>query len=347
MAGFSYGAGAVALTPQVRPGDVAALLSAARQRVPGQGVVVSINGQHRLPPELTAAAADAVAGSSDVEVYVVGDGAQLQPDELTRFRAVRHLNLNAHNLPDYGFLSEFGDLDTLTIQGHSRRPVALDFLRRMPHLTTLRIPAGIRDEDALRACWKLVFLSCSSGEPIFRALAGHPSLTYLDVHFGNDRDLSALAAIPRLRGVSLYQVRGLDGDDLAPLGECADLSALSLGALRNVTHLSALRGLPATKLKALLIERLQHQDNLDDIAHCTNLTQLGLYEARPVDKSLIPLRRLESLSHLVLGDVYPKAEIDGLLSWYQGSIRYRDKIERGEFRPRWRTRIDRLDQNPD
>jgi hypothetical protein len=127
------------------------------------------------------------------------------------------------------------------------------------------------------------------------------------------------------------------------LAHCESLTALSLGALRNVTELKALRGRPSTTLRALLLETMPNLENLEDIGTCSALTQLGLYEARPKDKRSAPLQRLGNLAHLVLGDPYPTAEIEAFDAWYSGSFRYRDKIERGEIKPAWRTPIDTLD----
>jgi hypothetical protein len=45
----------------------------------------------------------------------------------------------------------------------------------------------------------------------------------------------------------------------------------------------------------------------------------------------------------VLGDTYPKTEIDDLTSWYHGALHYRGTIEHGDFWPRWRTPLAALD----
>ena len=154
--------------------------------------------------------------------------------------------------------------------------------------------------------------------------------------------VGALPHIQTLIGLAIYQIRGLTGDDLAPAGDCHELRALSLGALRNVAHLSALRRRPRYTLRTLLMEELPNLESLSDVAACEVLEKLGLYGSRPKDKSLQPLKELRNLAHLVLGDPYPASEIRALSSWYSGALRYRDKIEGGGFEPRWRTPIDRL-----
>jgi hypothetical protein len=71
------------------------------------------------------------------------------------------------------------------------------------------------------------------------------------------------------------------------------VQALSLGALRNMTQLSALRGQLRHTLQALLLDSLPNLEDLSDVAACEALRQLGMYGCRPKDKSLQPLRQLD------------------------------------------------------
>ena len=291
--------------------------------------------------DLVHAAARALEGSDDALLYVLGDAKQLRSETLLPFRDVRHLNLNVRNLSSYRLLSEFTALRTLIIQGSGARAVPLGFLSALPDLTDLAIPAAVRDADTLASAVRLRYLSCSSNDAVLQGLTGHSSLEYLDINFGTNRDLGVLPTLRSLRGLAMYQIRSLTSHDLAPIGDCAGLTALSLGALRNVIDLSALRGTPRLTLRALLLENLPNLENLDDVGACAALLQLGVYDCRPKDKSLRPLRRLTSVTHLALGGQYPESEIAALTSWYDGALHYRD-IQRGEFKPRWRTPIKRL-----
>lgn len=332
---------AVALTPDVKPRDVAKLVKESRRKS-GVGVVLSFNVQRRLPLRLIEAAAEIAGSNEDVELYLVGDATDLQVHEVVPFRGVKNLNVNARTVANHEFLFEFTQLQRLILQGDFKRAFDLSVVSGMTHLASLSIPAKVQGFDALATCRNLRFLGSTSNVGVLDALRGHPGLAFLDISFGLNRDLSAIAEMPGLRGLGLYQVRGLKGHDLEPLGDCEGLKALSLGALRNLTHLSFLRAKPAQTLEALLLEAVPSLTGLADLTACNNLRQLGLYGSRPVDKSLVPLcRQLGSLTHLVLGDKYSKAEMEGLLGWYEGSLHNRD-FERGEFLPRWRTRIDRL-----
>jgi hypothetical protein len=180
------------------------------------------------------------------------------------------------------------------------------------------------------------------------ALDHHPSLEFLKLTFGTAKDLRAVATVAGLRGLDIYRISGLNSDDLDPLGECVGLEALSLGALRHVANLAALRRLPSRTLRCLLLEKVTHLASFDDIGNCLALEQLGLFESRPADRSLAPLTRLPRLQHLLIGDVYPSAEVDQLVSQFAGaSLHYRDKIQQGESKPAWRATVEDLLDEPD
>lgn len=56
------------------------------------------------------------------------------------------------------------------------------------------------------------------------------------------------------------------------------------------------------------------------------------------------LRMLErvQLTDLIMSDVDLKSQIDRLLGWDTGALRYRNRFTRGDPTPRWRTAIDKL-----
>jgi len=341
---FEYGDHTVALRPDSNPKDVAVAIDGTRQQI--GSVVVSLRAHDRLPDRLVEAAASELGDSNNALLYVLGDATDLSPEVLLPFQKIKHLNLNVRNLGTWQFLSQFTALHTLMIQNSPKGTAPLTVLDGMNELSRLSIPAAVKEPDALGRCSQLRYLHCSSSKPVIDALAGHPALEFLDIAFGTNRDLQALARIRSLIGVAIYQIRSLTGDDLVPIGQCQGLRALSLGALRNVSHLSALRAKPRYTLQALLIEDLPSLGSLSDVAACERLERLGLYGSRPKDKSLQPLAQLKNLTHLVLGDPYPASEITALTSWYSGAVRYRDKISRGAPGPAWRTPIDRLAPQP-
>lgn len=337
---FAYGDQAVVLRPESKPKRVASSIATSRRDI--GSVVVSVHAEDRLPGKLIEAAAVSLGDSDDALVYVLGDGADFSPETLLPFRRTRHLNLNVRNLSSSQFLAEFTSLHSLTIQGSTRGKVRLSVLEGMRELRVLSIPSAVTESEALADCPQLTHLHCSSSSHVISALAGHPALEFLEILYGTNRDLASVAQIRPLIGLAIYQIRGLTGDDLMPIGDCEGLRALSLGGLRNVSHLTALRGKPRYTLQALLLEELPNLESLSDVASCEALEKLGMYGSRPRDKSLRPLSQLKQLAHLVLGDPYPVAEITALTSWYSGALRYRNKIARGDGEPLWRTPIDGL-----
>jgi hypothetical protein len=174
-------------------------------------------------------------------------------------------------------------------------------------------------------------------------LRGHPGIQAFKMDFGGIRDLSPLADMPRLRGLQLYQVRGLDADDMDALGDCGTLEALSLGALRNVSSLRYLARRPAQTLRLLNLEKLAGLGTLADLSRCEQLEQLGLYEARPADKRLDVLLRIPTLRHLVIGDVYPPQQVKAMRDSFGGdTLICRRETVRGELSNvavRWRQQV--------
>ena len=315
---FKYGEDTVALRPDTDVRSIKKAVSAVRGRV--GSVVVSLRAQDALPERVTSAAAVALGDTGDALLYVLGDGTDFDGEALSAFRGIRHLNLNVRNLKALQFLSNFQALETLTVQHAPRGTLDLDVLRGMRRLTRLAIPAKITHPEALKDCSQLVHLHCTSNKSLLESLAGHPTLDYLEIEFGTDRDLGGIPDIPLLRGLHIYRVGGLTSEDLEPLSHCRRLQALSLGALRNVSDLAALRGAPSRGLQALLLEDLPNLDSLGDVGACGVLDRLGLYGSRPKDKSLKPLRQIQTLKHLAIGDFYSPSEIKDLMSWYHGSL---------------------------
>jgi hypothetical protein len=161
--------------------------------------------------------------------------------------------------------------------------------------------------------------------------------------FGGIRDLSPLAELPALRALQIYRVRKLDTDDLEPLGDCSGLQVVSLGALRNVESLRALARGPAETLRLLILERLTGLTTLADLAACTRLEELGLYESRPADQRLDVLLELPKLNRLVVGDAHPAGQIEALRARFTGAtLSVRGEDVRGKLEDvlvRWRASV--------
>lgn len=190
-----------------------------------------------------------------------------------------------------------------------------------------------RDFDAIRDVASLTRLALRTPKVnSLESLAGHQRIAIFTMHFGGIRDLVPLAHLPKLRGLELYRVRKFDTGDLDVIGDFRGLEALSLGALPNVQSLRALTRGPGTTLRFLTLERLTGLATLSDLARCERLEQLGLYDSRPADKRLDVLLRSSSLDHLVVGDVYPKVQVEAMRQRFGGGgLHYRREIIRGDW----------------
>jgi hypothetical protein len=141
-------------------------------------------------------------------------------------------------------------------------------------------------------------------------------------------------------------VRKLDTGDLDPIGDCAGLEAVSVGALRTVESLRALARRPAATLRMLVLERLTGLATLADLAACERLEELGLYESRPADRRLDVLLDGPRLNRLVTSDAYPADQREAMRSRFTGETLWmRGEAERGrlaDVRVRWRASVDEL-----
>ena len=299
-----------------------------------------------LPNEVLIAAAGALRRYPDVELRAYGR--QLGPSLawLSGFEDIQHLSLQLWNATSFDMLAAFTSLRSLTLgQTLSRRP-SLAFVRGLPQLGVLWLEAHARDFDAVGEVETLTRLHlrvprARSLEP----LRGHPSLEVLTMDFGGIRDLSCLKDIPRLRGLGLYQVRKLDTGDLDAVGDCAELEAVSLGALRNVASLRAFAQGPRSTLRLLTLERLPALATLADLANCKRLEQLGLYDSRPADGRLDHLLGCPALKHLVASDRYPRDQPGPGAGRFRGkTLQLRGEPARGDLGDvavRWRAPVHR------
>ena len=294
-----------------------------------------------LPSPVLHAAADALRRHPEVAFRAYGRLISTGLAWLSGFEHIEHLALDLWQEQGFDVLGSLTRLRSLSLgETASRRP-SLAFLRRLPQLNRLWLEAHDKDFDAVADVTGLVSLGLRV--PRVRSLdplRGHPRIQVLTMHFGAIRDLAPLTDLPRLRGLELYQVRGLDTGDFNVLGECRALEAVSLGAMRNIGSLRALARRPADTLRMLNLEKLTGLATLADLAACRELTQLGLYESRPADKRLDVLLEIPALRHLVIGDVYPAGQVRIMRDSFRGeTLRYRGEAIRGDIdnvAVRWR-----------
>ena len=327
------------LEPDTDPHSVAPVLARDRPRV--------LQFTEPLPDILLDAAAAALAEIPEVRFRVYGRAVDPSLRWLERFAHVRDLAIDLWHATSFDLLSVFTNLERLSLgQTASKRP-SLGFLPHLPKLEVLRVEAHDRDFAAIADVEGLRELHLRvPRSKTLDPLRGHPSLQVVAMDFGGIRDLTPLAEIPRLRAVELYQVRKLDTDDLAALGELKSLIALSLGALRNVAHFAALTRGPRNTLRYLTIERMLGLQTLAHLAGLDALEQLYLVEAKPRDGRLDLVARAPDLRHLVVGDHYPKHQLEATEAVFRGetlwvrSTSLRGDPDRRNVDVRWRRPVE-------
>lgn len=329
------------LRPDTDPASVEPAIASAAAAQVSRGGRFFLQFSEPLPSPVLHAAADALRRHPGVVFRAYGRMISPGLTWLSGFEHIEHLALDLWQEESFDILGNFTNLRSLSLgETASRRP-SLAFLRRLPQLKRLWLEAHDRDFDAVAEVTGLAHL----GLRVPRArsldpLRGHPGIQVLTMAFGGIRDLVPLTHMPQLRGLELYQVRGLDTGDFDVLGECCALEAVSLGAMRNIGSLRALARHPAETLQMLNLEKLTGLATLADLAACHKLTQLGLYDSRPADKRLDVLLEIPALRHLVVGDVYPAEQVHIMRDSFRGqTLRYRAETIRGDMRNvavRWR-----------
>jgi hypothetical protein len=315
---------------ELRPDtEVTSIEPALATVAPGRRVFLQFN--EPLPAAVLAAAAAAL--SQHPRVVLRAYGREIDPglSWLEGFEHVEHLSLDVWHATSFDVLATFTSLRSLSLgETASQRP-SLAFLRQLRQLSVLWLEAHDRDFDAIADVSSLTRLGLRVPRvKNLDALRGHPGLQVFTMFFGGIRDLSPLTELPRLRGLQLDQVRGLDSGDLDALGECGSLEAVSLGSLRNVDSLRCLARRPARTLRLLNLDKLPGLTSLAELTRCKRLEELGLHRSRPADKRLDVLLDIPSLRHLIITDVYPAAQVSAIRDKFRGeTLRYRLETIRG------------------
>jgi hypothetical protein len=316
--------GIAQLHPDTDPQTVAAVLERERPD--------TLQFNEQLPGDLLDTAADALRAFPEVCLRVYGDEIDPSLGWLARFDHVRCLSIDCWDVKSFDVLGSFRNLERLGLGATASKRPSLAFLRQLPRLARLGASADWRDFDAVGDVRTLRQLSTNaSASANFGVLRAHPALEVLELNFGSNRDLSALADMPRLRALELYQIQRLDENDLSVLGDCASLVVLSLGALRNVRHLAFLRREPSQTLRYLIMERMRGLRTLADVGECEALEQVYLAESKPEDGRLDLLARAKRLEHLASGDHYSKEQRDAAEGVFRGRTLWtRGEVLRGD-----------------
>lgn len=298
-----------------------------------------------LPAKLLAATAEAILQRPSTTLRAYGRAIEPGLGWLKGFAHLRRLQLNLWNETSFEALRGLVNLEHLSLGDTASRAPSLMFLDGLGRLSRLYVEGHGKSFESVGHLPELRHLGLrASRAKSLEPIQYHQRIEVLTINFGGLRDFSALATMPMLRGVELYQVRNFNTEDLEPLGDCSSLEATSLGALRNVKSLATLGRAPANSLRYLLLEGMKGLTSFSGLERCERLEQLGLYDSKPKDVTLEPLLDLPSLGGLIIGDPYPRKVIEDFAARYTGSVlRYRDEVERGpwqDLKVRWRGSVE-------
>jgi hypothetical protein len=265
---------------------------------------------------------------------------------LSEFREVGSLQLNLYEAVDFSRIAGLGGLRDLSLGETASKAVSLAFLAEIQTLESLWIEGHGRGFEAVSELPSLRKLSLRVPRvKSLDALRGHPKLEVFVMDLGGIRDLTPLPGVSRLRALGLWGVRKLDTVDLAQIGGCTGLVALSLGALRNVGELRALEDGPRNTLRFLELDGMKGLATLREVGMCERLEQIQLVDSRPTDRRLDFVAAAPALDHLYVGDPYSEAEVKEALDAFKGtSFWYRGSFLVGEGTGRevsWRRPVDR------
>jgi hypothetical protein len=301
----------------------------------------AIQWDESLPDSLLEAVAAVVDEFPETQVRVYAS--ESTPEWLAGLEAVRHLCFEAWKATSFAELGRFRELRSLKLGSTSSRRPSLEFLAELPRLTELVVDGQSRDVEAAAQCTglKQLYLHSVRDAQWLRRMGASEALEVLAFHGGTIPDLTALSDFPNLMHLSLTFVKRLGHDALAPIGECQQLTDLSLMNLPSVTRLPFLAHGPAQTLRRLTLSDMRNLETLEDLLALRQLVWLQVGGARPVgppDKGhpgLPCLAEIDSLQHLGVWDRYPDGEVEALVAAYRGrTLIYRNAMLVGAWADR-------------
>ncbi len=234
------------------------------------------------------------------------------------FPALRGLRLHAHWVHDLALLRNLPqDLESLVLDAETDRPkVGMDALRRFRDLRRLSLAGPCKGLDALGDLRNLRELGLPKvGADTCAFLSNLKELEHLYLGRGSLSDLTVVGTLPRLRLLSLFELRRLS--DVSPLSDCHTLQWLDLDTLPGVS------GLPSLA-ESLLVLKLESLPSLVDFARVSSASALELFlfvsskKPAAVPADFEPVLRLPSLRHVkaAFGITRLNEEFDRLASQY-------------------------------
>lgn len=216
---------------------------------------------------------------------------------LAKLPSLKNIKIDGKSISEKGLalLTTMASLEELYIDNTDRMDAIIAGLPELPRIKTLTLGTGLTDDGLLRL----------RGMPLLCDLTiGRASVTA--------QGLDALALLPSLKRLTIYQLNLASVDNWAVLGKLSSLEELSLKYVRSpvtdacVTHLAGLQSLKELRLDAIVTVRPGESayrtditdKGLSQIARLKKLETLSLSGAQITDEGLQQLAGLPSLTWL-------------------------------------------------
>ncbi len=201
-------------------------------------------------------------------------------------------------------IERFSNLETLYIEGHRKGLEAIAGLAQLQDLTLRSVTS-----------------------PNLDFLSGLQELWSVDLKLGRTTNLAALAKVPNLKYLELWQIMKLD--DLSVISELKSLQNLFLESLKRVTQMPKLNNL--TSLRRVMLQNMSGMTDFTSLADAPSLEEFLLTDGKPAQADL--LNPLFSNPNLKKASAYfgsdkrnhqfeTKANARGLLPYKRCSFQY-------------------------
>jgi len=241
---------------------------------------------------------------------------------------VERLQVDLWETQNLNQLRKLTNLRELGILKQVKSQVSLELLKDLPNLEVLFTSIS-KDVDSISELKRLRFLSLSEIKTKnLDFLQGLECLNDFWLSLGSVESFGPLTNNKAIKNLRIHQVRGFnDAEAEIMFANGQSLQALSLENLKHLTNLDFVRNLTSLRLLHLDgIKNLKTYEPLEMLDHSSTFTA---YNSRPLDRSLSPLRNLNTVG---IGDSYDSRTIKSFEDSFNGEVlNYRGKCIRGEW----------------
>lgn len=197
-------------------------------------------------------------------------------DALREIPRLESLSIGIYELTSFDFLADVpSSLSRLALGATRSKKPDLAVLGRFTDLRELYVEGQQKNIEVLGELTALEDVTLRSvSTPGLEYLTDQPELWSVGIKLGGIRDLSALAAVPALKHLEVWQVRGLA--DLTVIAELATLQNLLLQDLPRVVALPSLEN--CRSLRRVVLQNLRGLADLSPLASAPALEEFELVQ---------------------------------------------------------------------